>query len=65
MKHTNITNADIVKGMSDELKHKMATNMNNRKNILGELRGKKKQLNTEYKPRQYNEQDMEKILKGV
>lgn len=49
----------------DKLKHKMATNMNNRKNILGELRGKKKQLNTEYKPRQYNEQDMEKILKGV
>lgn len=49
----------------DELKHKLATNMNNRKIILGELRGKKKQLNTEYKPRQYNEQDMEKILKGV
>lgn len=49
----------------DGLKHKLATNINNRKIILGELRGKKKQLNTEYKPRQYNEQDMEKILKGV
>lgn len=49
----------------DELKHKLATNMNNRKIILGELRGKKKQLNTEYKPRQYNKEDIEKNLKGV
>lgn len=49
----------------DELKHKLATNMNNRKNILGELRGKKKQLATEYKPRQYSKEEMENILKGV
>lgn len=47
----------------NEIKSKM-TSKENRQFILAELHKKEKVLNSEYKNRQYTEEDMQNILKG-
>lgn len=49
----------------NELKQKMISNVDNRKIVLTEIYKKEKQLKTEYKNRQFSEEDIQNILKGV
>ena len=48
----------------NEIKSKM-TSKENRQFILAELHKREKMLNTTYKNRQYSEEDIRKILKGI
>lgn len=48
-----------------EQKNKMVSTVENRKLLLEDLYKRKKQLETTYKNRQYTEEEMQKILKGV
>ena len=47
------------------LKSRLSSNENNRQFIMTELHKKEKQLQTTYKNRQYSEEDIRNILKGV
>lgn len=48
-----------------ENKTKLVSNIDNRKFLLVEVCKKEKSLNTTYKNRQYTEEELQKILKGV
>ena len=47
------------------LKSRLSSNENNRQFIIAELHKKEKALQTTYKNRQYSEEDIRNILKGV
>lgn len=49
----------------NELKQKLISNVDNRKIVLAEIYKKEKQLKTDYKNRQFSEEDIQNILKGV
>ena len=49
----------------NELKQKLISNVDNRKIVLTEIYKKEKQLKTDYKNRQFSEEDIQNILKGV
>ena len=49
----------------NELKQKLISNVDNRKIVLAEIHKKEKQLKTDYKNRQFSEEDIQNILKGV